>query len=183
MWLRFGLRHHIGAMQPFVGLLRVLPLYSVDAIELAFRTGGSTARVANAFNCAVTALVPGLDEIPFSEEFADSQLRAQTPVADQPTRIGRDNIPTLARVHRSNNVDERQDAFRHIAEQAPEDAWNLIDKERFDQAVLERPASPRHDRELFGAASALTWLTGLSTRAPFGAWGISGEVASLPVIR
>jgi hypothetical protein len=163
MWLRFGLRQHIGAMQPFVGLLRVLPLYSVDAIELAFREGASTARVSNAFNRSVYSLVPGLDDLPFSEEFAASQINAQAPAADQPTRLGRDKVPTVARVHRANNADERLLAFRQIAEQAPHHAWNTIDKERFDQAVQDRPASPKLERELFGAVSALTWLTGLST--------------------
>jgi hypothetical protein len=160
MWMRFGLRQHIGAMQPFVGLLRVLPLYSTSAIELAFRQGNAAARQRQEFHKAVCALVRGLDEIPFSEEFAATRTPTRSSSSAEPASLGRADVETLARVMRAEAADGTQLAFRKIAEQAPKYVWELVDKERFDLAASQASASPQHQRELFGAASAIAWLTG-----------------------
>lgn len=162
MWLTFDLRRHVGAMQPFIGLHRVLPLYSTRSIDIAYGNG-ERARREHEFHEGIFGLVPGLRDVPFSEELVPRSKKA-IPSPERPTApIRRDDVPTIGRLARANTADERQHTFRHYVDAAPAAAWDHIRKDNLEAALSEQPPPRAHQRELFGAVSTLAWLANVES--------------------
>ncbi len=159
----------LGPLEELNDELRVLPLYSIDAIRAAFALGGEARHAELLHFEIIRRCCPPLIDEPFAgpgwaEELASDGAAPNGPIAgDQSsaaqTSAGSKAEPLMARLQAAG-FDDRRHALEEVFRDRANPAWDVIDPEKALQA-LGRFGQLRvsERRELYGAATAGLWLS------------------------
>jgi hypothetical protein len=159
----------LGPLEELNEQLRVLPLYSLDAIRAAFALGGA-ARHAELLHFEIMRrCCPPLVDRPFAGPgWADGLThnppdQKGTPAGEQPKRTEMATAakaePLMVRFQKAAFADRRK-SLEEIFHDRANPAWDVIDPSKALEALdrFGQLGGPER-RELFGAATAGLWLS------------------------
>jgi hypothetical protein len=160
----FHLKHRVrfsrvGPLEELNDHLRVLPLYSIDAIRAAFALGGTARQKELLHFEIIRRCCPALVDQPFAGPgWADSLTQRRAPPPDTVTAVSKAES-LMSRLQKAGFGD-RKAMFQEVLLDRTNPAWDVIDPSKALDA-LERFAelSRAERRELFGAVTAGLWLS------------------------
>jgi hypothetical protein len=166
-YIRYRARSRYGPLDELETDLRILGLYSIDAIRAAFALGADARHRELVHFKLIRRASEALARCPFAGVgWSDQQLAELGSAADdsatgrapaEPATTG-DAEPLMARLQR-RVFSERREAFAEVLADESNPAWELIDRDRARGALDHLESLTGRARgELFGAVTAALWL-------------------------
>jgi hypothetical protein len=169
-YFRNRLRYtRMGPQEELVGQSRIVPLYSIDALRVAFALGGE-ARESEQLHfeimrrCSQELMAyrfvgPGWDPTVLEGLTAETAQPWSGQNARQSAIRSRSKSESLMQSLQRSEFGERQNFFGAVVQERANPVWELLDLEATDAALQRFEAlSVAERRELYGAITAALWL-------------------------
>lgn len=144
--------------------LRILGLYSIDAIRAAFSLGSAERQIERVHYELMRRVSPILVDHPFAGPGWPRTLTSPAPSTPSAPSCGNPGdpqpkaTPLMAQL-RLSALEERRSAHDAVLADPANPAWDVLDRERTQTALARADSLSRTARmELFGAITAAIWL-------------------------